>query len=352
MLDSEPKIDIEYVKSLTRELLAIPSIAGDCDEATQRIAREFEKYDIPVAETKKRAIVGTWRGRDDERHRLVAAHVDTLGATVRQIKPNGRLRLYPIGGFDWRAFEGENCTVRTLFGREHRGTLMPDHASRHAQTESTRDEAHDMEKMEVRLDVETSSRESTEALGIYCGDPVFFEPRMEVTAEGYVKSRFLDDKLGIAILFGAMKAMKERALPLAHTSHFYISNYEEIGHGTPVIPPKTVEFASIDIGVVAEGHTSDERAVTILARDGVTPYDRKTIRRLARLAQTNEIPFRVDTYLNYGSDASCSVKAGNDVRAVCFGPGVEATHHYERTHLDSVMASARLLTAWLADEIT
>jgi putative aminopeptidase FrvX len=350
-MSAKPKIDIEYVKTLTSELLTIPSIAGDCDEATKRIAREFEMYDIPVTETNKRAIIGTWRGKDDERHRLVAAHVDTLGATVWQIKPNGRLRLYPIGGFDWRVFEGENCIVRTLDDREYRGTLMPDHASRHAYTESVRNEVHDMEKMEVRLDVKTSSQKSTQALGICCGDPVFFDPRQEITEEGYMKSRFLDDKLGIAVLFGAIRALKEQSVPLAHTSHFYISNYEEIGHGTPVIPPKTVEFASIDIGVVAEGHTSDERAVTIVARDGVMPYDRKMIRRLVHLARTEEIPFCVDTYLNYGSDASCSVNAGNDVRAVCFGPGVEATHHYERTHLDSVTASARLLTAWLSDEM-
>jgi putative aminopeptidase FrvX len=350
-MDAKPKIDVEYVKTLTSELLAIPSIAGDCDEATKRIAREFEKYGIHVVETNKRAIIGTWQGNDDARHRLVAAHVDTLGATVWKVKPNGRLRLYPIGGFDWRAFEGENCIVRALDGREYRGSLMPDHASRHAQTESVRDEAHDMEKMEVRLDVETSSQESTQALGICCGDPVFFDPRLEITESGYVKARFLDDKLGIAILFGAIKALKEQSLPLSHTSHFYISNYEEIGHGTPVIPPKTVEFAAIDIGVVAEGHASNERAVTIVARDGVMPYDRKMIRRLTHLAQAEKIPFCIDTYLNYGSDASCSVKAGNDVRTVCFGPGVEATHHYERTHMDSVVASTRLLTAWLSDEM-
>jgi putative aminopeptidase FrvX len=351
MPDVKPEIDVEYIKELALELLAIPSIAGDCEEVTRRVAREFEKYRIPVRETKKRAIIGMWHGANAERHRLIAAHVDTLGATVWQIKPNGRLRLYPIGGFDWRAFEGENCIVRTLEGQEYRGTLLPDHAARHAQTDSTRNEPHDMETMEVRLDVATSSQGSTEALGIHSGDSVFFDPRTEVTAEGYIKSRFLDDKLCVAILFGAIKAMREQNIHFAHTSHFYISNYEEIGHGTPVIPPQTVEFASIDTGVVAEGHTSDERAVTILARDGVMPYDRKIVQRLTHLAQEADIPFRIDTYLNYGSDASGSVKAGNDVRALCFGPGVEATHHYERTHLEAVSATTRLLLAWLSDEM-
>lgn len=343
------KIDVDYVRDLALELLAIPSVAGDCDEATRRVAREFERYGIPTVETNKRALIGTVQGRDDERHRLVAAHVDTLGATVWQIKPNGRLRLYPLGGFDWRSFEGENCTVRTLNGEEFRGTLMPDHAARHATNAVTRDEVHDMEKVELRLDVKTSSRESTEALGIRCGDLVFFDPRTEVASSGFIKSRFLDDKIGVAVLFGALKAMTEQKISLAHTTHFYISNYEEIGHGTPVIPPATVEFASIDVGVVAEGCASDEYSATILARDGVTPYDRRITRRLVQLAEEAGIPYKLDTYLNYGSDASGSLKAGTDVRVACFGPAAEATHHYERTHMDSVGAATRLLVAWLGD---
>ena len=345
------QIDLEYVKRLALELLAIPSIAGDCDEAMRRVGSEFEKYGIPVTETNKRALIGTWEGRDDQRQRLISAHVDTLGASVWQIKPNGRLRLYPIGGFDWRGFAGENCLVRTLEGKEYRGTLMPDHAARHVQTEVTMNEVHDREKVELRLDVDTASRETTQALGIHCGDLVFFDPRTEVTSEGYIKSRFLDDKVGVAVLFGAIKAMKERGMPLAHTSHFYISNYEEIGHGTPVIPPKAVEFLSVDIGVVAEESTSNERSVTILARDGAMPYDRQITRQLVELARRENIPFCVDTYMNYNSDASGSVKAGKDIRAACFGPGLEATHHYERTHVDSLDATTRLLVAYLGENM-
>ena len=342
---------LDYAVSLTLELLAIPSVAGDCVEAVQRVSHEFEALGLPFEETNKGALIAVWRGADDERHRVVSAHVDTLGATVRRIRRNGRLRLFPLGGFDWRSFAGENCFVRTLEGREYRGTVLPDHAARHAFAEAVRNEAHDLDNVELRLDIRTDSREATEALGIHCGDLVFFDPRSELTETGYLKSRFLDDKVGVAILLGAVKAMREQGLSPAHTTHFYISNYEEIGHGTPVMPPRTVEAAAVDVGVVAEGCASSEHAVTILSRDGVLPYDREAVLQLKRLADDEGIPYRIDAYINYASDASVAVRSGRDVRAVCFGPGTEATHHYERTHRDAVDASIRLLAAYLQSEI-
>ncbi|MCL2007984.1 MAG: M42 family metallopeptidase [Treponema sp.] len=341
------QIDMDYVVNLTLSLLKIPSIAGHCTEAVELCAKEFEKFGIPYSLTNKKAIIGTWKGKNDERHRIAAAHVDTLGATVRQIKNNGRLRLFALGGFDWRSFAGENCTVRTMDGKLYRGTLLPDRSARHAIPENLRNEVHDMDNVEVRLDIRTDKKESTEALGIHSGDPVFFEPRSEFTETGYLKSRFLDDKLGVAIIFGAIKAMTENKQTPEHTTHFYISNYEEIGHGTPVIPEKTVEIAAVDLGVVSETTSASEHAVTIIARDSATPYDREGTLLLKQLAERENIPYKIDSYLFYASDASVSVRSGRDLRCVCFGPGGEATHHYERTHVDSVRASTQLLAAWL-----
>jgi putative aminopeptidase FrvX len=204
-----------------------------------------------------------------------------------------------------------------------------------------------MDNVEVRLDVKTSSRETSELLGINPGDPVFFDPRSEFTETGYVKSRFLDDKLGVAILFGAIKAMTEQKLLPEYTTHFYITNNEELGHGISFVPSQTVELAALDVGVVAEGCSASEHAVTIIARDDLQPYDRRGILLLKTLAEKENIPYRIDTYLYYATDASVCVKCGRDLRTVCFGPGAEATHHYERTHVDSIRASAQLLAAWL-----
>ena len=341
----------DYAIQLTLDLLSIPSVSGDCEKVLKRVESEIVSLGLSSARTNKGAVLTTWEGQDNNRQRVVTAHVDTLGAAVRHIRKNGRLRLYPIGGFDWRSFEGENCTVHTLDGKEYHGTLLPDKAARHAFPPEAHNEAHTLDNVEVRLDVLTDSRESTEALGIHPGDIVSFDPRSEVTDTGFIKSRFLDDKLGVALALAAIKALKEQgAFPL-HTTHFYFSNYEEIGHGAPAIPQKTVEVAAIDIGVVSKGCASSEHAVTILSRDGIMPYDRRCVRQLKALAEAENIPYRIDAYQNYGSDASCCVKSGKDVRALCFGPGAEATHNYERTHMDSVKASLRLLKAYLLSGI-
>ena len=336
---------------LTLELLAIPSVSGDCEKVSQRVEYELKSLGLTPVRTNKGAVIAELNGSDDERRRVVTAHVDTLGAAVRHIRENGRLRLYPIGGFDWRSFEGENCTVHALDGREYSGTLLPDKAARHAFSPEEHNEAHTLDNVEVRLDVQTDSRESTEALGISPGDIVSFDPRSEVTETGFIKSRFLDDKLGVALALTAVKALKEQGTSLPHTTGFYFSNYEEIGHGAPAIPPKTVEVAAIDIGVVSKGCASSEHAVTILSRDGIMPYDRRGVCQLKALATAEDIPYRIDAYQNYGSDATACVKSGKDVRALCFGPGAEATHNYERTHRDSVKASLRLLIAYLLSEI-
>ncbi|NLL36903.1 MAG: M42 family metallopeptidase [Fretibacterium sp.] len=345
------KKKLDYTLKLTLDLLAIPSVSGDCDAALARVRKEFNDLGLPCRETNKRALIATWNGADDSRHRLIAAHIDTLGADVRLIKENGRLRLRPIGGLDWRSLAGENGFVRTLEGKEYRGTLMPDHAARHAFPEEVRNEPHTLDTVEFRLDVRTGSKSETEALGIHCGDLVFFDPRTELTDTGYLKSRFLDDKAGVALILGAIRQMKEQGLSPAHTTHFYITNYEEIGHGAPVIPERTVEFTAIDIGVVAEGTASSEHAVTILARDNITHYDRPGILQLKRLAEEHDIPYRIDGYQNYGSDASVALRCGKDLSALCFGPGAEATHHYERTHLDSLEATLRLLILHLQTQL-
>ena len=344
----EKNLLVEDVVDLTLKLLSIPSVSGDCAAVMDVAERELRDAGLaPTRRTAKDAVLAVLRGRDDDRQRVVAAHLDTLGAVVHEIKDNGRLRLYPIGGYDWRSFEGENCTVHTLDGAAYDGTLLPARAARHATPIDKRDEPRTEENVEVRLDVMTSSKEATEALGIHAGDIVSFEPRSVVTETGFIKSRFLDDKLSVAILLTAVRDLRRRGVELPYTTHVYLSNYEEIGHGTPAIPPRAEEVAALDIGVVAEGTASSEHAVTILSRDGALPYDRRMVRQLKALAEANDIPYRIDAYQNYGSDASACLKAGKDVRALCFGPAAEATHSYERTHADSIDAALRLLTAYL-----
>lgn len=343
------KVDMKYVLELNAELLAIPSAAGDCREVLARLEKEFERFGLSVTKNNKGALFAKMEGADAKGARLVGAHADTLGAVVREIKPNGRLRLLPIGGYAWQNFDGENLWVRTSEGAMIRGTLLTDKASRHAFGEECDTFPRTSDTMEVRLDEDVNNPVETRALGIEVGDFVFFDYRLETRPNGYIKSRYLDDKVCIAAMFGAIKAMTEAGRRPTHTVYFNVSNYEELGHGISFVPQDVTECLSLDIGIVAPGTNSSEKAVTIVARDSRTPYDFEFRNRLATLAKRSGIPYRVDTHFRYGSDASLGVIAGKDFNFACIGPGVDASHHYERTHSDAVEGCGNLVLAYICD---
>jgi len=341
------KIDMQYVMKLLEELVNIPSVAGDCREILKRAERECLSLGLTVEKTRKGALLATMKGTTDNDRRMVSAHVDTLGAIVREIKPNGRLRLLQIGGFAWTSFEAENLIVRTASGREIRGSLLPERASIHAFSETVRETLRTDENVEARLDEHVSSADETRALGIEVGDFVFFDPRYEVSPAGFIKSRFLDDKACVAFMFGAIKALVDAKKSPVNTTIFYITNYEELGPGIYVVPQNVAEHVALDVGIVASPANSREDAVTIVARDSRTPYDFEFRKFLSDLAVKNSVPFKVDTHFRYGSDASLAAIAGFDANFACFGPGVDASHSYERTTIKAVEASAELLAAYL-----
>lgn len=345
-----PAIDMRYVLDLTKELLAIPSVAGDCREVNERLKKEFEHYGLEVSYTNKGALIAKMEGSDPTRPAcFIGAHSDTLGAIVRYIKPNGRPRLFPIGGFGWSNFEGMNCIVRTSADKKITGTILADKASRHAYSTECDEGPRTNDIIEVRLDEDTSSPEETRALGIEVGDFVFFEPRFEENENGFIKSHFLDDKVCIAAIFGAIKAMHEAGVTPSRRVYFNISNYEEVGHGVSYIPEDVNEILSLDIGIVAEHSNSDEHAVSIFARDNITPYDISFRERLTGFCNKENIPYRLDTFNRYSSDASQVVRRGGDYNFAGIGPGIDASHHYERTHVKGIEATARLTMEYILD---
>lgn len=343
------KIDVEYLKKFMMEILAVPGCGGDTEEAMARIQKEFDAFGIKTTRTRKGALIGELKGRCDSQYRMVSAHIDTLGAMVKEIKPTGRLRLASIGGYSWSAFEGENVTIKTMQGARYTGVVLPDKASIHIYSEEVSSMPRSESTMEVRLDEDVHSKEDTEKLGIRVGDFVFYDPRPTITSNDYVKARFLDDKACVAVLFGAIKHFRDTDTLPDFTTLFYISNYEEIGHGISVIPEKVSELLALDIGTVGTGHSSDERCVTIVAKDSRTPYDFEFRKRLVELAEKHQIPYKVDVHHRYGSDASIAVLQGFEVNFACIGMGVDATHHYERTHMDGISNNLKLLIKYLAE---
>lgn len=347
-----PSVNVDVMIQFLTELLNTPSPTGDTDRAIQWLEEKFATSlaDLPVTlkRTPKGLLVLHWPGKNQDAPRALTAHVDTLGAMVRQIKRNGRLRMTQLGAWSWTSVEGEGVTIFASNGQTYRGTILPTHASIHAHTSKDRNAPRDDTNMEVRIDADTSSEKETKELGIRIGDIIAFDPRVEVSKTGFVRSRHLDDKASIACMYGAMLALAEAGLQPAQDSYFHISNYEEVGHGAATgFPPNLADLISIDMAVVAPQQTSDEYSVTICAKDSAGPYHMQLRRELESLAKANNLRYATDIYPYYGSDGESFWRAGGDVRVGLIGPGVDASHHYERTHREALKNTAQLILAYL-----
>ncbi len=349
-----PEVNTSFMLDFLSQLLNLPSPTGRCDAAIQFIEDELGIIpDLKLKRTHKGALLATWRASPAHANapaRALTAHVDTLGAMVKEVKPNGRLRLSKIGGFAWNTVEGEGCTVFTESKGTVRGSLLLTKASTHVYGPLLNELKRDDENMEVRLDARTSAAEETLALGIRPGDFVAFDPRVEIT-NGFVRSRHLDDKACVACLVAAIHALAHAGRPPARTAHFLFSNFEEVGHGAAAgIPAEVDELLCVDMAAVGESQSSDEFHASLCAKDAGGPYHHGLTSRLRGLAEANSIPYKVDIYTYYHSDGAATLQAGADVAVALIGPGVDASHNYERTHTDALVATTKWVEAYLLEE--
>ncbi|MCI8282558.1 MAG: M42 family metallopeptidase [Lachnospiraceae bacterium] len=338
---------VSYCVEETKNILNVDSPVGYTRNAADFVMEEYKKLGYCPVKTKKGGILVDLGGKDRENAVLLEAHLDTLGAMVAQVKENGRLRLSPLGGMNPNNGEAENCRIITRAGNIYEGTLQMNNASIHVNEELNKIK-RSFEQMEVVIDEKTSSRKETEDLGIMTGDIVAFEPRTRVTGSGYIKSRFLDDKLSVGIFLGFAKFLKEEGRIPARHIYQHISVYEEVGHGAcGTVPEGTTEILAVDMGCVGEGLRCTEHQVSICAKDSGGPYTYDVVSDLIRAAKKGGADFAVDIYPRYGSDADAALTAGYDVRHGLIGPGVYASHGYERSHLDGVENTLKLLRAYL-----
>lgn len=341
--------NLDYTLEFLEEIINISSPSGDTKEVMDRVEREFKELGLNWKKTKKGASYAVLEGENTKESILLTAHVDTLGAMVKEIKSNGRLKMSKIGGYSWGAVEGENVNIKTTEGKIFTGTILPEESSVHI-FDNVNDFKKTDDSMEIRIDEKTTSPEETRELGIEVGDFVSFFPRFILTENGYIKSRHIDDKACVSVLLSVCKYFLENNLKPKYTTYFYVADYEEIGHGLYFIPENIKEIVAVDIGTVGGSHRSLERAVTIMAKDGVTPYDLELKNKFVKLSKENEINYRIDISKNYGSDASTALRQGNDVRVGCIGPGVDSTHHYERTHREALESTIKLVSRYLLSE--
>lgn len=341
----------EKTIALLKRLVETPSPSGYTKDVLKVIRDEFEDIGVPYVTTNKGALIATIEGKDSARHRLLTAHVDTLGAMVKEIKSDGRLKLAMIGGFNWNAVEGEYCTIHTAAGKKVRGTILMHQTTVHVY-KNARTAERSADNIEVRIDEKVYNQEDTRKLGVEVGDFVSFDPRFEELESGFIKSRHLDDKASTALLVNLIRIIQEEKIMLPQTTHFYISNNEEIGYGgNSNIPSETVEYIAVDMGAIGDGQASDEYTVSICVKDSSGPYHYELTQHLIGLAKKEDIKYKVDIYPYYGSDASAAIRAGFDVKHALFGPGIESSHALERTHIDSLQETAELLFAYVTSDM-
>lgn len=338
---------MDYIIEQLKKLLSIDSPSGYTEAVADYLMEEYTRLGYTPHLTRKGGVQVTLGG---EGHGLMLfAHVDTLGAMVAEIKSDGRLRLSPIGGLTADNVETENCRLYTLDGNRYEGTLQLINASLHVNGEY-KETKRTFDTLELLLDEPVSSADDVKALGIMNGDYVCPDPRIRITDSGYIKSRYLDDKLSTAILLGFAKYVKEENIELKRRIYQHITVFEEVGHGgCASIPDDVEELLAVDMGCVGSGLECTEHQVSICVKDSCGPSHYSMIRELVQAAKTHQVDFAADVYPYYGSDVDKALTAGHDVRHALIGPGVYASHGYERTHKDGVKNTFLLLKAFLLE---
>ena len=337
----------QYAWEKTETLLSIDSPSGYTEKAAEWVKDTFEDLGFTATITAKGGVLVDLGGEDVLNGLLLEAHTDTLGAMVAEIKGNGRLRLTGLGGMNPNNGEAENVWVYTRSEKVIDGTLQLCNASVHVNGDySTAKRSWDT--MEVVLDEDVRSAKDTRELGIEVGDIVCFDPRTRRTASGYLKSRFLDDKLSVGILLGFAKYLKENGIVPKRKTWVHVTVYEEVGHGgSASVPAGVTEAISVDMGCVGDGLQCTEKQVSICAKDSGGPYSYEVVGKLIEAAKKTEADYAVDVYPFYGSDVEATLRSGADIRHGLIGAGVYASHGYERSHIDGVYNTLKVLAGYL-----
>lgn len=345
------KIDTDYLQRMLARLLAVPSPTGYTDEVVHLVSQELRELGLVVELTRRGAIRARLEGAKRRPARSICAHLDTLGAQVKLLKPNGRLELVSIGHWSARFAEGAR-TVIFSDGVTYRGTILPLKASGHTYNEEIDSQPVGWEHVELRVDAVSKSRADLERLGIAVGDIVGIEPQPEFLDNGFIVSRHLDDKAGVATMLAALEAILRQGISPAVDTYWLFSIAEEVGVGaSSLLAPEIASMIAVDNGTTAPGQASDEFGVTIAMADQTGPFDWHLTRKLVRLCREHDIRFQRDVFRYYRSDSASAIEAGADVRTALITFGVDGSHGYERIHMHSLRSLAELITAYVTSPV-
>lgn len=348
---ARPAIDLDYLKGRLADLLNTPSPAGYTDEAVWLLCRELERLGLEYELTRRGAVRARLPGRARSPARAVVAHLDTLGAQVKTIKDSGRLELVPIGTWSSRFAEGARATIFSE-GGAWRGTILPLKASGHAFNEEVDTQPVNWRQVELRIDAVTHGREDTLNLGVDIGDIVAIDPQPEFMDTGFIVSRHLDDKAGVATMLASLECLIREGRTPAVDIWWLFTIAEEVGLGaSSVLVPDVAAMVTVDNGTTAQGQNSSEFGVTIAMADQTGPFDWHLSRKLVQLARDHDIPHQKDVFRYYRSDSASALEAGADIRTALVTFGIDASHGYERIHETALTDLARLLIAYVESDV-
>lgn len=336
----------DYILFAIEKLMRVDSPTGFSRSVNAKLTELIAALGYEAETTNKRLVKVSVKGKKSDIKRAVSAHVDTLGAMVRSVSGDGKIRFTRLGGPILPTFDGEYCRIYADGGKVYTGTFLCDSCSCHVYKDAGSAERNE-NTMYVRLDEEVNSASDVAKLGIRTGSVIALDTKTVFTESGYIKSRFLDDKAGSACLLTALKAMKVEGLTPEYDVDFYFTNYEEVGHGAATVGFDADELLAVDMGCVGADLACKETQVSVCVKDGHGPYDYELVERLISFAKRDNIDYAADVYPFYGSDVGAAWSAGADVKGALIGPGVHASHGMERTHLKGMYATVSLLCAFL-----
>lgn len=347
-VNSEININKMELLNTAKELLQIDSPSGYCYEVMEYIEDKVKSLGYKFEITNKGCGVITVDGQNKDKVIGLSAHVDTLGAMVRSVSQSGTIKFTLIGGPIPATLDSEYCKVRTRDGKIYTGTFLSTSPAAHV-FEDSKTKKRDCSTMEIRLDENVHSKEDVLELGIMSGDFIFIDTKTVITPSGFLKSRFIDDKGSVAVVLNLISYWKENNIKPNNTVKIIISVYEEVGHGCSYIPQDISEMIAVDMGCIGDDLNCTEYDVSICAKDSGGPYDYEMTTKLVQLAKNNGLKFAVDIYPMYGSDVGAALRGGNNIKGALIGPGVHASHGMERTHVDALENTLKLLHLYITE---
>ena len=340
------KLNLDLFKKISNDIFLTDSPTGYTENVIKVIERYVKEYGYDYTILNNGTLKVFVKGLDSSKIVATSAHADTLGLMVRSIKGNGNLALTTLGGPITATLDGEYCVVYTRDNKKYNGTILSTSPATHVYSDAN-SKSRSIDNLEVRLDEVVKSSEDVKKLGINNGDIVCYDPKLTITDNGFLKTRFIDDKASVVILLLLLQYLKENNISLKHDTYIYFVVYEEVGHGASIVDRNIDEFVTLDMGCVGLDLAGNEFAVSICAKDSGGPYDYELTTRLINMAKDNKLNYTVDIFPYYGSDVGAARRAGVDIKGALIGTGVAASHGMERTHIDGIENTLKLIYLYL-----